>query len=166
VRRAAITPALWLAFGGAALPTGPSAQALVECRVSYEEAVGALAGLRVTETYDKSVAPDINIRRHYDYPAGLTVFGFPARSFAATEIRKDGIEHLSIMAIIDAPFETVVAASLKSHGLTQCGARETINNRLACAIPVGGTRIRPKNLMIREGEGKTGVGCSYSRRVS
>ena len=150
-----------------ATPPAPSIQALIECRVSREEALVALDGLTVLSTVDHSVAPDRNIRRTYHQPDDLRVYGFSARSFSATDLREQGMQNLSILAIVAAPYDQAVTAGLKAHGLTKCQTRPSgaspVGSRDCIAI-ISRKDGLMTTLVFKEHRSETALGCAYLRQ--
>lgn len=151
------------ALTGAAVPA-PSVRALTACRLSHDEAVTVVDGLKVERTIDSSKAPDVFVTRVLAKPAGLTVLDYAPTTLGATEIRNADGERLFVMAIVTAPFAEVESRVLAANGVSKCYTRvEGEPNCFVSKRQADGWQIM---LFIRQHEKEVTVNCQYVRHPS
>ena len=97
----------------------PSGSAVMECRLSYNQALAALARLPVLSRETIPGEDEYRHTRKFD-PARIAAFGFRARASKAMKI--DGISHesVAITTTLNAPYAAVRAAALASRGKRVC----------------------------------------------
>lgn len=152
----ALVPAALLLAGGA--PATPSAQELIECSVPRDDALLAIKDFRLEGANESK--PGAN--RYYMLPDGVTVFGFPARTFASNESVTAEAEAFSLMAIVSGPYDQVVAAALKQKHLAQCESKGE-GEQASCIAVLRTEGKRVVALAFRKYRSETIVSCGYVR---
>ena len=110
---------------------------------------------------DEGEPPQRVLKRYFEPPADLRVFGLTPASIGIGESFDPDYRRVMLVTIVTEPFEAAEAALLSAHGLSTCPRRLAMER--SCIIFSHDDKLYQPRLMVADTGNGIAVACAYTR---